>query len=155
MEPQPFQEAYKVKAGDNLDYGPVNLGTLLDWVKDQRVLAGTLIHCQSNNSWQRAEAIPALREALLEVRRSRSEPEENMGEEISLEELRQQLLLDRANLDIETFYLVAKILLDWVARNIEWYFGQVRRFAGGFSEHTDFAAQREINHSFWGHAVHA
>lgn len=85
-EPQPVEDAYKVRAFDNHVYGPVNLPTLLEWAKDQRVLPGTWIHSQSDDSWRQAETIPALSEALQEG----SGPAVSMGarEEISADELR-------------------------------------------------------------------
>ena len=91
MEPQAFEEAYKVRATDNLVYGPVNLAALLEWAKDGRVVPGTLIHCQSEDAWQKAEAIPALREALQEAKQAASEPADSAGapEEMSIDELRQ------------------------------------------------------------------
>jgi CRP-like cAMP-binding protein len=91
MSSQPTEEAYKVRACDNLVYGPVTLATLLDWARDERVVAATWIHCLSADSWQKAETIPAVREVLLEVNRSKSEPADsvNAAEEISADELRQ------------------------------------------------------------------
>jgi hypothetical protein len=33
MELEPFEESYKVRASDNLVYGPVSLPTLSEWAK--------------------------------------------------------------------------------------------------------------------------
>jgi len=91
MNSKPFDETYKIRACDNLVYGPVTLPILLDWAKDERVVAGTWIHRLSDDSWQKAESIPAVREALLEINRSKAGPEDsaNTPEEISADELRQ------------------------------------------------------------------
>jgi CRP-like cAMP-binding protein len=59
--------------------------------KDERVVAATWIHCQSDNSWHKAENISALHDALLEARQSKSQLEDSAGppEEIGTDELRQ------------------------------------------------------------------
>jgi len=91
MELEPFEESYKVRASDNLVYGPVSLPTLIEWAKDERVVVGTWIHCQTDNSWHKAENIPTLREALLEARNTESHLEKSARppEEIGTDELRQ------------------------------------------------------------------
>jgi CRP-like cAMP-binding protein len=92
MQNHQFADLYKIRACDNQVYGPVNLETLLDWTKDERVLADTWIHCQSDNSWQKAEAIPVLREMLRGLNPAASGQEgsaETEQEEISADELRQ------------------------------------------------------------------
>jgi len=45
---------------DQTAYGPVELPTLVAWVKDERVLADTWIYDAKNSSWQRAAALPEL-----------------------------------------------------------------------------------------------
>lgn len=91
LESQSTEEAYKVRATDDLVYGPVSLPTLLEWVKDQRVLPATWIHSQSDNSWRKAETIPTLCEALLQASQPGSKPQVFAGaiEEIGAAELRQ------------------------------------------------------------------
>src|SRR5258708_33794007 len=64
MQIQPVEESYKVRARDNLVYGPVTLSALLEWARDERVLADTWIHSASDNGWQKAATIPALHEVL-------------------------------------------------------------------------------------------
>lgn len=46
--------AFKVWAVDNMVYGPVGLNTLVHWVRQERVLPDTWIHCQADNLWRRA-----------------------------------------------------------------------------------------------------
>lgn len=91
MQDQPLENSYKVRACDNLVYGPVSLAILLEWAKDERVLPDTWIHCASDDSWQKAEAIPALHSALRESGQttSRMENPASSYEEISAEELQQ------------------------------------------------------------------
>jgi len=95
MQNQPSEDSYKVRACDNMVYGPVSMAILLEWAKDERVLADTWIHSASEDSWQKAEAIPALHRALRESSQRTSEEEntEKIYQEISAEELRQFPLL--------------------------------------------------------------
>jgi hypothetical protein len=52
---------YLIWGVDNVVYGPVDLPTLIAWVKDQRVLPSTWVHVQAQNSWQPAQRIEELR----------------------------------------------------------------------------------------------
>jgi hypothetical protein len=45
---------------DQTAYGPVELPTLVSWVKDERVMADTWIFSGKTNSWQKANEIPEL-----------------------------------------------------------------------------------------------
>ena len=45
---------YKIWGVDGIIYGPVELPTLVNWVRDERVTANTWIHCDHNDSWQKA-----------------------------------------------------------------------------------------------------
>lgn len=45
---------------DQTAYGPVELPTLVAWVKDERVLADTWIYDAKNSCWQKAAALPEL-----------------------------------------------------------------------------------------------
>jgi hypothetical protein len=51
---------YNVWAADNVVYGPVELPTLVAWVKDERVLAGTWIFDAQNDRWRKAAELPEL-----------------------------------------------------------------------------------------------
>jgi CRP/FNR family transcriptional regulator, cyclic AMP receptor protein len=51
---------YSIWAADNVVYGPVELPALIDWVKDERVVAGTWIYDSQNDRWRKAAAIPEL-----------------------------------------------------------------------------------------------
>ena len=39
---------------DQTAYGPVELPTLVSWVKDERVMADTWVFVAKNSSWQKA-----------------------------------------------------------------------------------------------------
>jgi CRP/FNR family cyclic AMP-dependent transcriptional regulator len=52
--------AYCIWAADNVVYGPVELPTLIDWVKDQRVLADTWVFDGQNDRWRKAANLPEL-----------------------------------------------------------------------------------------------
>ena len=88
MQNQPSEDLYKVRATDNLVYGPVTLPVLLEWAKAERVLADTLIHSQSGDTWQKAEAIPALRQLLSDLNQTPGRPAHG-SDEICADELRQ------------------------------------------------------------------
>jgi len=45
---------------DQTAYGPVELPTLVSWVKDERVTADTWIYAAKNSSWQKAADVPEL-----------------------------------------------------------------------------------------------
>ena len=45
---------------DQTPYGPVELPTLVSWVKDQRVTADTWIFVGKNGAWQKAAELPEL-----------------------------------------------------------------------------------------------
>jgi CRP-like cAMP-binding protein len=46
---------------DDSPYGPVELPTLVNWIKDERVLAGTWVFTRRDSRWQRAEDITELK----------------------------------------------------------------------------------------------
>lgn len=52
--------SYHIWAADNMVYGPVELPTLIDWVKDQRVLAETWVFDGQNDRWRKAASLPEL-----------------------------------------------------------------------------------------------
>jgi len=45
---------------DDAPYGPVELPVLIDWIKDERVLADTWVFARRDGSWQQAAKIPEL-----------------------------------------------------------------------------------------------
>jgi CRP-like cAMP-binding protein len=51
---------YCIWAADNVVYGPVELSSLIDWVKDERVLAGTWVFDRRNDQWSKAARMPEL-----------------------------------------------------------------------------------------------
>jgi hypothetical protein len=51
---------YGIWAADNVVYGPVELPTLIGWIKDERVTAATWIFEFANDRWRKAEQIPEL-----------------------------------------------------------------------------------------------
>jgi hypothetical protein len=46
---------------DDSPYGPVELPTLVNWIKDERVLADTWVFARRDSTWQRAAEIPELK----------------------------------------------------------------------------------------------
>ena len=51
---------YKIWGVDGIIYGPVELPTLVNWVKDQRVTAATWIYCDHKDSWMKAGEVQEL-----------------------------------------------------------------------------------------------
>lgn len=51
---------YKIWAVDGIVYGPVELPTLIAWIKDERVVADTWIFVEHQDSWKKAAAITEL-----------------------------------------------------------------------------------------------
>ena len=51
---------YSIWAADNVVYGPVELPTLISWVRDERVLAGTWVFDGQNDRWRKAASLPEL-----------------------------------------------------------------------------------------------
>lgn len=52
---------YRIWAVDNVVYGPVELPTLVAWVKDERVTPGTWVFVEEDQHWHQAAAVPELR----------------------------------------------------------------------------------------------
>jgi len=52
---------YSIWAADNAVYGPVELPTLISWIKDERVLAETWVFDTQNDRWRKASNIPELK----------------------------------------------------------------------------------------------
>ncbi len=51
---------FSIWAADNAVYGPVELPTLIAWVRDERVLADTWIFDGNNDRWRKASHLPEL-----------------------------------------------------------------------------------------------
>jgi hypothetical protein len=52
---------YRIWAVDNVVYGPVELPTLVTWVKEERVTADTWVFSEKDDGWQKASRVPELR----------------------------------------------------------------------------------------------
>lgn len=51
---------FKIWAADDQVYGPVDLVTLIAWVKDERVTADTWVFRVTNETWEKARSMPEL-----------------------------------------------------------------------------------------------
>ncbi|HEX4120721.1 MAG TPA: cyclic nucleotide-binding domain-containing protein [Verrucomicrobiae bacterium] len=60
MPAEANQVVFCIWAADNVVYGPVELPTLIAWVKDERVLADTWIFDNGNDRWRKASNLPEL-----------------------------------------------------------------------------------------------
>ncbi len=61
METQSDAPLYRVWGVDNVAYGPVELPTLVAWMKAERVLAESWIFQHDNGRWSKAEDLPELK----------------------------------------------------------------------------------------------
>ena len=52
---------YHVWGVDNVAYGPIELPTLVDWTRDQRIVADTWVYGQDQTHWCRARDLPELK----------------------------------------------------------------------------------------------
>jgi hypothetical protein len=60
---------------DNVVYGPVDLPTLIAWVKDERVTTTTWVYIQAENRWQFAQSIAELQMFFPSSPKSQSPPD--------------------------------------------------------------------------------
>jgi CRP-like cAMP-binding protein len=60
MELQESIKEFFIWGIDDAPYGPVELAALIDWVKDERVLADTWVFARPDGSWRRAADVPEL-----------------------------------------------------------------------------------------------
>ncbi len=68
--------AFKIWAVDDVVYGPVDLTTLVDWVGDERVVAGTWVFSLVGETWSRASEIPELKMFFGEAAPAATEPKD-------------------------------------------------------------------------------
>jgi hypothetical protein len=61
MNTEPAGNCFHIWGVDNAPYGPVELPTLVHWIKDERVLADTWVYAERNTTWQRARELSELR----------------------------------------------------------------------------------------------
>jgi CRP/FNR family transcriptional regulator, cyclic AMP receptor protein len=64
-------DCFKILGSDNVLYGPVELPVLVNWVQEERVLAGTWIYSQAENDWYKASDLPQLKMFFADAARSR------------------------------------------------------------------------------------
>ena len=70
MQTDSAAAVFKVLSSDNLIYGPIDLATLGQWVRERRVQRDSWVHWETANNWVAAGSIDDLQsefEALAEV----------------------------------------------------------------------------------------
>jgi len=67
VDQAPQATGYKIWAVDDVVYGPVDMPTLVEWIKDERVTADTWVHSCHENKWTQASQITELRPVLKAV----------------------------------------------------------------------------------------
>lgn len=60
MDSNQTGNGYKIWGVDGVIYGPVELPTLVSWVKDERVAATTWVYREDNDTWQKAGKVQEL-----------------------------------------------------------------------------------------------
>jgi len=60
-EDQEAESGYKIWAGDDVVYGPIDMPTLVGWVKDERVVEGTWIFDMQKDVWAKSGDMSELR----------------------------------------------------------------------------------------------
>jgi hypothetical protein len=92
---------YKIWGVDGVIYGPVELPTLVNWIKDERVTASTWIYCDHDDSWQKAKE---LQELQLFFRTKSTNPESSSGNILKPGALRRvKILADMKDAQLERF----------------------------------------------------
>ena len=61
MNPDNSAPGYHTWGIDNTAYGPVELPALVDWIRDDRILADTWIFVERDNGWFKAAEVPELK----------------------------------------------------------------------------------------------
>ena len=61
MQSNEQEPGYKIWGVDNVVYGPVELPTLVNWIKEDRVLAVTWIYREGDDTWQKASQVEELK----------------------------------------------------------------------------------------------
>jgi CRP-like cAMP-binding protein len=61
METKVLPATYRVWATEKIVYGPFDLLTLVDWVRQKRVTADTWVFCERRSAWFRASAMDELK----------------------------------------------------------------------------------------------
>src|SRR5215467_9248542 len=64
---------------DQTPYGPVELPTLVSWIKDERVTAETWLFIGKDNTWQRAAEVPELQMFFRSKTRGAASPQAPKG----------------------------------------------------------------------------
>jgi hypothetical protein len=70
---------FKIWGVDDVVYGPVELTTLVDWIRDERVTAETWIYNMENDAWQKASRVQELQMLFRRALAANSAPSAALG----------------------------------------------------------------------------
>jgi len=59
--PQETADLFFIWGFDDVPYGPVDLGAVVQWIKDERILADTWIFSRRAGTWQHAAEVAELK----------------------------------------------------------------------------------------------
>jgi CRP-like cAMP-binding protein len=65
---------YVVWGADHVAYGPVELSTVVDWTRDNRITADSWLYLEAADCWQRADSLAQLRECFASPATSDANP---------------------------------------------------------------------------------
>lgn len=60
MVPSSESDGFKIWGVDNVVYGPVELPTLVGWVKEERVTRDTWVYIEKDDAWRKSAEVPEL-----------------------------------------------------------------------------------------------
>ena len=101
---------YKIWGVDGIIYGPVELPTLVNWVKDERVTASTWIYCDHNDSWQKAKQLQEL-QMFFRTKSPTSMPSSDTSANLKPGALRRvKILADMKDAQLERFAQFMEVL---------------------------------------------
>lgn len=88
----PSTSGFKVWGLDDVVYGPVELPTLVSWVKDERIHGETWVYNEARDSWRKAKELPELQlffeQSETTFHPARPEPSPMEAQEVDLSALR-------------------------------------------------------------------
>ena len=90
MQMNSIGPVFRVLASDNHSYGPIDLPTLIQWVRERRVQRGTWVFSATSNHWMPASSVSALHpefDALTAAAEALDVPASSAA--VTVEELRQ------------------------------------------------------------------
>lgn len=101
---------YRIWASDNVVYGPVDLPVLINWIKEERVLADTWVYIDHLSIWKKAGEVPEIKQFFASVS-AEKERQQYSGLPFKPSSLRQiRLFSEMSNDQIARFIRVMEVV---------------------------------------------